>query len=228
MSEKQDITTKLVPTSIRVVHLPDCFQNATNRLVASKYDAQMKIMLKEEINDLMCDHIKRIVDGAKSFRVSIIDKMTFLSISNQSKRHKFIRQGIRDAIRLTSWLTFKDFINDFTKINLNYQSGDIVTFPQDKFKLISGDNSEHPRRTTEFVTIFKKIIDELDKIPAYYKRSGRSIVNVDIPNNPKISQLHATCQKYLQVTKDIRKYFRALEKLVHQEVQDGIGVTLAV
>jgi len=204
------------------VHLPDCFLNVTNRLVAMEYYEQIKQIIPEETIKLMCEHIKRIIDESRGFRMTFIDKISFMNIRYNSKRHKFIRIQIRDTIRLISYLIFRDFYNDFAKINLSHGKHDtcVFTFPIDKLRLITENNNEHPRRTTEFIKIYKKILNDLDKISADYIKTEGSFVRVNIPNNPKINQLEFVTEKYKKLTKDIRKYLRVFEKLVHQEIQD--------
>ena len=44
------------------VHLPDCFLNVTNRLVAMEYYEQIQQIIPEETIKLMCEHIKKIID----------------------------------------------------------------------------------------------------------------------------------------------------------------------
>ena len=88
------------------VHLPDCFFNVTNRLIAIEYYEQIKQIIPEDTIKLMCEHIKRILDESRSFRMTILDKISFMGIRYKSKRHKFIRIQTRDTIRLLSYLTF--------------------------------------------------------------------------------------------------------------------------
>lgn len=204
------------------VHLPDCFLNVTNRLVAIEYYEQIKQIIPEETINLMCEHIKKILDESRGFRMTLIDKIKYFGIQYKSKRHKFIRIQTRDTIRLLSYLTFRDFYNDFAKINLSHSKHDtsVFTFPIDKLRLINEHNNEHPRRTTEFIQIYKKLLNDLDKISADYVKTEGSFVRVNIPNNPKINQLEAVTEKYKKLTKDIRKYLRVFENLIHQEIQD--------
>jgi hypothetical protein len=204
---------------IKPVHLPDCFLNVTNRLVAMEYYDQIKQFIPAETINLMVEHIKRILDESRGFRVTVLDKIKFFGIQYKSKRHKFIRIQFRDSIRLLSYLIFRDFYNDFAKINLSHGTS-VFTFPIDKLRLITEHNNEHPRRTTEFIQIYKKLLNDLDKISADYIKTEGSFVRVNIPNNPKINQLEEVTEKYKKLTKNIRKYLRVFENLVHQEIQD--------
>lgn len=209
--------------NMRLVYLPDCFFNVTNRLVVEAYNKQLKQIMPDITINTICDHVKRIVDDARGFRKTRADNVNLMGIYYLSKRHKYITKAIHDSIRLVSYLTFKDFYDEFTKINLDHTERDIniFTFPIDKFKIILGDNNEHPKRTTQFITIYRKVMNELDNIPVNYKTSGDAFVRVAIPNNPKIDQLYEICARYYRRTKNIRKYLHVFEKIIHQEIQDG-------